>query len=138
MTATTSKLPDFGGHAVTRAAVKISGSGTGLSDGLSVSPIAYDLGEEGYFVIRIAVAGVEHKRDKDENLVREHKFHIEDMAPLSDELARGALQTYAQQIEEAKAQMDGQLMLEAEQAAEERERADLASTGSARDTQTKP
>lgn len=125
MTATaTNRLPVFEGSSVDRASVKISGSGTGLSEGLRVRPIAYDIGEEGFFVVRVRCAGVEHKEDKDELIVREHKFHIEEMAPISDTIAGKALQDYAREVEKAKSELDGQADLFEEEAALDREARD--------------
>lgn len=113
-TATRPTLPDFEGREVSRAAVKFSGVGTGLSEGLSVAPIALDPGEETYFVIRVRCAGVAHDEDKHELLVRSHKLKTVDMAPIDEAAARKALADYAADVKRRKDQVDGQLSLDAE------------------------
>lgn len=111
------KLPDFEGREVSRASVKFSGVGTGLSDGLSVAPMALDPGEETYFVIRVRCSGVSHDEDKHELLVRNHKLNTVDMAPIDEAAARNALTQYADSVQQKKAAIEGQLSLDAEQAA---------------------
>jgi hypothetical protein len=124
MTTTVDKLPEFEGTPVHKAAMKFTGAGTGLSEGLAVQPVALNHGERAYFVIEAHCAGVSHDEDKDGYLTRVHKLRTEHMAPISEDLARQAIQQYAQQVEAAKAASDGQLALDDEQAAAEREAAD--------------
>ncbi|HEY3541043.1 MAG TPA: hypothetical protein VGK79_00745 [Gaiellaceae bacterium] len=124
MTATTDALPDYQGETVTKCAVKFSGAGTGFN-GLDVRPIVMDLDDEMYVVMRVRAAeSPSHLRDKDDRLVRMQRLHIEEMAPVSDEIATAALREYAQQIEEIKNKLDGQAQLFAEQEAEAREQQD--------------
>lgn len=124
MTATKPTLPKFEGADVSRAAVKFSGVGTGLSDGLSVAPIALEPGDEKYFILRSRCVGVSHDEDKHELLVRVHKLRTVDMAPIDGETAEKALQEYAEEIERRKAEVDGQLRLDEEEAAVAAERLD--------------
>ncbi len=126
MTATTStdKLPEFEGNPVHKAAMKFTGAGTGLSEGLAVRPVALAPGATAYFVIEARVAGIGHDEDKDGYLIRVHKLHTEHMAPISEELARSAIQSYARQIEDEKSRLDGQTSIDDELAAQEREQRD--------------
>jgi hypothetical protein len=121
---TTDKLPEYNGEHVSRAQIKITGAGTGFS-GLDVRPIVMDLDDEMYLVVRVRAAeSPSHFRDGNELLVRMQRLHIEEMAPVSDEIAGNALKEYAAEIERIKQEMDGQEQLFAEQEAEAREAAD--------------
>lgn len=136
MTATKpAKLPAFEEHDVTVAAIRITRCGDGLSAALEVDPKAYDLGDRVSFVITGDVAQINHK-DKDGVVTRLHTVETTGIAEVSRDVAQKMLQEEAQRIETLKAARDGQLSLEAEAAAEERERADRASTGNARRTNT--
>lgn len=115
--ATRPKLPDFEGREVSRASVKFSGVGTGLSDGLSVAPMALDPGEEAFFVIRVRCTGVSHDEDKHELLVRNHKLNTVDMAPIDEPAAQHALTAYTDSVQRKKAEIEGQLSLDGEQEA---------------------
>lgn len=126
------EIPEFEGLTVDRTAIKLTGAGTGMHEGLKVQPMVMEVGDEDFFIFKGRCAGVEHAEDKNEDLVRIHKIHPVQMAPIDAEIARKAIAEYEQRIEDAK----GQLQLRYEQEAEERERADLASTGSARATNT--
>lgn len=128
MTNTVDKLPDFESQPVHKAAMKFSGAGTGLSEGLAVRPVALDVGTRAYFVIETHCAGVDHREDKDGYLTRVHQLRTEHMAPISEDLAQKVIRQYAAEVEQAKSQMDGQLSLDAEADAEARE--ELDDTGS--------
>lgn len=125
MTATTTtELPDYKGEKVTGCTIKFSGLGTGFN-GLDIQPIAMELEDEAFFVIRVVNhESPSHKHDKDGHLVRNHRVRAEEMAPISKELAGKVLQEYAAVIEKAKAELDGQASLDEELAAQEREKAD--------------
>jgi hypothetical protein len=137
MTTTVSKpkLPAFEGREVVAARVKITNAGDGLSDALAVSPVALHMDDEVFYVLRGTCAKVGHEADKHENLIRVHTIKADQITEVDGDTARKMLQAAAEELERRKAELDGQMMLDAEQAAEERERADLAATGSARDTQ---
>lgn len=125
MATSADKLPPYNGEPVDRMSVKFIGAGTGFN-GLDIRPIVMDLDDEAHFVVRVKVTeSPSHLRDKDDALVRMQRLHIVEMAPLSDDLAVGALQKYAQEIERIKAENDGQLALDDEAAALAREAADL-------------
>lgn len=104
----TATLPPFGDQEVHKAAIKMTGAGTGLSEGIKVKPLVLDIGETAYFVIEARCAGVEHTEDKDEFITRVHKLHTENMAPISEEIAQQALLAYTREVEQAKASADGQ------------------------------
>lgn len=101
-------LPPFGDQEVHKAAIKMTGAGTGLPEGIKVKPLVLDIGETAYFVIEARCAGVEHVEDKDEFITRVHKLHTENMAPISEEIAQQALLAYTREVEQAKADADGQ------------------------------
>jgi hypothetical protein len=129
MTSTVEKteLPRFGEREVDRASVKITGAGTGLSDALELDPVALDIGEEVFFVMRGITAGVEHSEDKNELLVRIHKVHTEEISFMDREMAEKILGAQAEEIQRRKDEIEGQMRLDALQAekdAEERERRD--------------
>lgn len=121
---TTTALPAYKGEEVSRATIKITGAGTGMSDGLAVAPIALELDEADYFIVRASCAEVGHIRDKNGLLVRTHRLHTEEMAPIDRETAVKTLAEYADMIEKAKAERSGQLLLGAEDEALEREAKD--------------
>lgn len=108
MTSTVEKLPEFEGTTVHKAAVKFSGAGTGLSEGLAVRPIALHHGQRVFFVIEVECVNVAHPADKDGYLTRLHHLRTEHMAPVSEDLARKVIQEYAAEVEKAKADLDGQ------------------------------
>lgn len=122
------KLPDYKGESVARAEIKFAGAGTGFT-GLDVRPVVMDLDDEMFFVVRVRAAeSPSHLRDKNELLVRLQRLHIEEMAPVSDDIAAKALRDYAAEIEEIKSRMDGQMSLDEIAAAEDRERRDETDT----------
>lgn len=136
MTATKpAKLPQFEEHDVAIAAIRITKCGDGLSAALQVDPKAFDLGDRVSFVITGNVAQINHK-DKDGTVTRLHTVETTGIAEVSREVAEKMLMEEAERIERLKAERDGQLALDAELAAQERERADEAATGNARRTQS--
>jgi hypothetical protein len=122
-------LPEFGGHEVTKAAVKIAGTGTGLNGSLEFDPIALNIGDRVFFVMEGVCAGVEHSKDKkSENYVRTHKVSTEQISPIDGELASKILTEYAEEIKRRKDELAGQMRFDEEQAATEREAADSTDT----------
>ena len=63
----TTELPDFDGHPVERATIKLTNAGDGLSDAMEIDARAFEIGETGYLLIRWECVGVEHKLDKKPN-----------------------------------------------------------------------
>lgn len=136
MTATRTTLPEFEGADVAKAAVKITNAGDGLSEALKVDPIALHMDDVVYYVLRGTVTQINHKADSEGELTRVHTVKADQISPIDADSAKRFLAAYAEETERKKAELEGQMMLDAELAAVERERRDLASTGSARDTQT--
>jgi hypothetical protein len=128
-------LHEFEGNEVHRATVAIRKAGDGLSEGLAIDPDEIKQGEVRYYVIRAKCRAVNFKTDDKNITTREHVMNAERISPIEADAAEDFLQEYAKEVERRKAEIDGQLMLDDERAAEERERADLAATGSARNTQ---
>lgn len=126
MTATAQRptLPDFNGEPVHRTEIKFTGVGTGFN-GLDVRPVVMELDDEAYFVVRVTAAeSASHFRDKNNQLVRMQRVHAEDMAPIDKAAADKVLAEYAAEIKRRKTEMDGQLSLDDEAAASDREAAD--------------
>lgn len=114
-------LPDFNGEQVHRTAIKFTGVGTGFT-GLDVRPFVMELDDEAYFVVRVRAAeSPSHMRDKNNMLVRMQRVHAEDMAPIDQKSAEKVLAEYSAAIKRAQAEKNGQLALDAEHEAEERE-----------------
>lgn len=129
MTAT--KLPQHHGEDVSRAIIKITGAGTGMSEGLAIAPIALEVDDEEYFIVRATCAETGHIRDKNGLLVRTHRLHTEDMAPIDSDTAQAALAGYADMLSRRKAEIAGQLELEADEDLEGKEAmATIDETGS--------
>jgi len=139
MTATAKKpkLPPFESNDVASARVRITKAGDGLSEALKVEPRAIQLGERVFYVLAGECVQVNHV-EKDDNLTRVHTIAADRITEVEQNIAEKILQAAAEETERKKAQIEGQLMLEAEKEAEERERADQAATGNARNTQQKP
>jgi hypothetical protein len=108
-----------------------------LSEALGIEPKALGIDDSVYYVLRGEVTQVNHRIDKDANVTRVHTVKATRITEVDRDTAETMLQAAADQLERAKAERDGQLMLEAEAAAEQRERADAAAIGIARTTQTK-
>ena len=137
MTATESPvLHDFEGEAVHRATVAITGAGDGLSESLSIAPEEIELGDERFYLLRSTCKRVAYETDKNGVRSRVHTMKASTIRPVDPDLAEKMLSEHAAEVERLKAERDGQLALDLERAAEERERADLAATGSARATNT--
>lgn len=118
------KLPDFNGEEVVRTEIKFTGVGTGFT-GLDVRPVVMELDDEAYFVVKVKAAeSASHYRDKNELLVRLQRVHAESMAPIDKATADRVLAEYAADVKKRKAEVDGQLSLDGEQAALDAEKHD--------------
>jgi hypothetical protein len=129
MTATTEKpsLPEFEGHDVAMAAVRITNAGDGLSEALSVQPKALDIGEEVFYVLRGTCSQVNHKSDKNDLLTRLHTIKASEITEIPSDAAQQMLAAAAEELQRVKDEIEGQMRLDAlqaEKAAEERERRD--------------
>lgn len=132
----TDKLHDFEGREIHRATVKITAAGDGLSEALAIDPEEIELDEARSYVLQGRCVRVSIETDKNGVTSRVHTIKTFGISPIDADVAGKAIAEHAEQTARRKAEIDGQLMLEAEHAAEERERADLASTGNARNTRT--
>lgn len=136
MTATKPTLPDHNGEPVIGAQIKFTGLGTGFQ-GLDVDPVYVDLDETVYFVGKAtAKESPSVRRDNHGDSLWLNRLTVDSMAPIDRATAERVLSEYAAEVERKRNEVEGQMMLQAEKAAEERERADMASTGSARATNT--
>lgn len=63
--ANTSKLPAYGGRAVTRTSISIRNAGDGLSEGLAIDPTVLPLGETVFVVLECVVHAHDHDRIMD-------------------------------------------------------------------------
>lgn len=123
MTATAeTALPLFENEQVLQAQVRIVRAGDGLSDALKIAPKTLHLGDEVFYVLRGVVGQVNHKRKEDSGLVvRVHTVEANEITEVDAKVATKMLQAAAVELEKAKAEAAGQLALEEENAARERE-----------------
>lgn len=129
-------LPDHNGETVDAAKIKFGGLGTGFA-GLDVQPIFMDLDDVGYFVMKAkSTASPSAERTPKGELFWMNRLSAEMMAPIDKDTAERVLSEYAEEVARRRDEVDGQMRLDAEHEAEARERADEASTGNARSTQT--
>jgi hypothetical protein len=116
-------LPPFESNNVANAKVRITRAGDGLSEALKVEPRAIQLGESVYYVLSGECVQVNHV-EKDEVLTRVHTIAAERITEIDGETAMKMLTTAAEELERKKATMDGQMALDDEQAARDREQLD--------------
>lgn len=108
------RLPLFESHTVSKAAVKITHAGDGLSDALKIDPVALDLGDDVHYVIATKVVGVQHSEDKDGIVTRVHVLRAEGITPVDPELAGKLLTEARESLERRKAEVSGQTRIEDE------------------------
>lgn len=113
-------LPEFEGHDVHRCQVRITRAGDGLSEALQVAPKAIDIGDRVFYVLEGVCGQVMHKL-KDDVIVRVHTIEASGITEVDETLAKQILAAAADRTERRKAELAGQLMLEAEKAAEDAE-----------------
>lgn len=111
MTAT-KQLHEFEGREVHKAAIKIAGAGTGLSDSLKMDPVEIELGEDRYFVLRATCSRVSIEEDKSEITTRVHTMNTSEITLLEDEIAKRLLQAAADNLARRKAEIEGQQQIE--------------------------
>lgn len=122
MTTTAETLPTFEDEQVLQAQVRIVKAGDGLSEALKIAPKTLHLGDEVFYVLRGVVRQVNHRqKDYDEPLVRVHTVEAEAITEVDPKVANKMLAAAADQLEKARAEAQGQLALDAEHAAEDRE-----------------
>lgn len=120
-------LPAFEEQSVNNATVRITNAGDGLSEALKVDPKALHLGEQVYYVLSGDVTQINHV-EKDEILTRVHTVKASAITEVDADLAGKLLTAAAEELSRRKAEVDGQLMLEEEAAATEREDLDAHGT----------
>jgi len=120
------QLPLFEDQKVQGSQVRIIKAGDGLSDALDVKPVAMHIGEVTDYVIRTICRQVNHReRSKnDRSLRRVHTVEVVAITEVDSAVADEIIKESAEALEKAKAERDGQLMLEQEQAAEAKEAGD--------------
>jgi hypothetical protein len=124
MTATTARktaLHEFEGSEVHRATVAIRKAGDGLSDGLAIDPDEIKQGEIRYYVLRTQCGAVNFKTDDKKITTREHVMNATGISPVDADVAEDFLSRYHEEVQRRLNEIDGQLMLADEAAAEQRE-----------------
>lgn len=111
---TAAKLHSFEGRDIDRTAIKIVGAGDGLSEALAIAPDEIELDDERYYVLRGACSRVSMETDKHGATIRVHTIKTQGISSIEPELAEKVLQDNADKLTRAKAEMDGQLALDAE------------------------
>jgi len=95
-------LKPFGDRDVTEAAMKIVGTGDGLSEALEVDPAEHELGDTVYVVLKATVTKITYERIKDSEELRRVETVKAVFGALVDELAARKLLEYAKRaIEDA-------------------------------------
>lgn len=123
MTTTAPRLPAFESNAVSAARVRITRAGDGLSEALKIEPRAIQLGERVYYVLEGECVQINHV-EKDDLITRVHTIAADSIAEVDDETATKMLRAAAEELERKKAAADGQLMLDEEADAQDREARD--------------
>lgn len=116
-------LPAFEEQSVNNATVRITNAGDGLSEALKVDPKALHLGEQVFYVLSGDVTQINHV-EKDEILTRVHTVKASAITEVDADLAEKLLTAAAEELARRRAEVDGQMTLDAEAAAAEREQAD--------------
>lgn len=96
-------LEPFEGRDVIKSVVKITNAGDGLSDGLSIEPQAFHLGEKRYIVLECDVSKVQHLPIKDtDHLAREQTFRAMGAVIVDPDLVKDLVAQQKDRILEAK------------------------------------
>jgi AraC-like DNA-binding protein len=120
-------LPAFEQHDVSNVAVKIVKAGDGLSAALKAEPKALDLGQEISYVLRGTVSQISHK-EKDGVVTRVHTVDAQAITEIDPDVAGEMLTRAAEELRLKQDEIAGQLTLDAEAEAQEREAADSTDT----------
>lgn len=124
MTAT-AQLPMFEDETVQQSQIRVVGAGDGLSEALKIDPKALHLGDEIFLVLRGSVTQVNHRqKEYGEPVVRVHTIQAGAVTEIEKKLAEKLLADAADALEKAKADAQGQLLLDGEEAAAAREARD--------------
>jgi len=119
-------LPTFEDMNVNTATVRITNAGDGLSEALKMDPKALHLGQSVFYVLAGDVTQINHV-DKDDVLTRVHTVKASAITEVEREVAEKMLQAAAEDLQRRKDEIEGQLRLDAESAATEREKQDATS-----------
>lgn len=112
-------LEDFEGHPVIGSKVAITKAGDGLSEALSVEPVAYDLGGTLYVVLKVTVDKVRYSEVKDTtSLVREHTFAAQAATIVDAELVADLVAKQVEMVRKRKEEAAGIQSIPFEQPAE--------------------
>lgn len=120
----TAVLHEFEGRTIDRCTVKITGAGDGLSEALAIKKEEIELDEDRYFVLRARCGRVSIETDKNEVTARVHTMKTSEITMVEEDIAKRFLQAAADNLARAKAEADGQMLLDDEQAALDREALD--------------
>lgn len=112
----------FENESVDEVQVVIRNAGDGLSDALKVSKKELHLGEEVAYILRGTVTGVQFKQKDDESPVaRVHVIKTMGITEVEIAMAESILATAAENLARKKADIDGQMMIDADEDLEGKE-----------------
>lgn len=99
----TMSLPEFEGHEIVHAAMKITKTGDGLSEALQLEPVALHIGDEFCAVLRGVIVDVQHPRfkstDADESrVIRKHVGETREITLVDEADVQGALNQAAERL----------------------------------------
>lgn len=126
MTATAEKLPEFEGELVHQAEVRITNAGDGLSEALKIAPETLHIGDQVHYVLEGVVTQVNHrtKGNDDDIIIRVHTIKAGAITKVDAKVAEKILSQARDELEKAKAEAQGQLMMDAENEAAAKEARD--------------
>lgn len=122
----------FENESVEEVQVVIRNAGDGLSDALKVSKKELHLGEEVAYILRGTVTGVQFKqKDEESPVARVHIIRTAGITEVDMDMAKTILAAAADNLARAKAEREGQLLIEADEDLEGKEAmATIDETGS--------
>lgn len=106
-------LPAFDGREVTRATVRITKAGDGLSEALQVQPEALHGGDDVFYVLRGVVRQINHRfgDEDDDPITRQHTIETIGITKIDPKLAEKLLNEAAEKLAQAKAAAAGDATL---------------------------
>lgn len=129
MTATkATALHQFEGRDVQRATVKITAAGDGLSEALSIAPEEIELDDERSYVLQGKCVRVSIETDKNGVTSRVHTIRTEGISPIDAQVAARVIAEHREDVARRKDEIDGQLRLQEESDAADREKVDETDT----------
>lgn len=120
------ELPDFEGQEVAASQIRITNAGDGLTEALEVAPRALHHDEEVFILIRGTVEQVNHRnakatKRKGAHLIRVHTVSASQATEIEPEYAQKILMVAADNLAQRKAEVAGQMQLQADEDLEGRE-----------------